>query len=62
MYVCDNMNFFSCCYIEFRFLINGKQRYHLKYHIDMNCFYLVLRHNGVSGTKLQITAMEIYPF
>lgn len=54
--------FFPCCYIEFRFPINGKQRYHLKYHINRNYFYLELRHNGAFGTQLQITVMEIYPF
>lgn len=42
--------------------MNGKQRYHLKYHINGNYFYLELRHNGASGTKFQITVMEIYPF
>lgn len=42
--------------------MNGKQRYHLKYHINGNYFYLELRHNGASGTKFQITEMEIYPF
>lgn len=64
--VCENklyfFFFFLCCYIEFRFSINGKQRYHLKYHINRNYFYLGLRHNEASGTQLQITVMEIYPF
>lgn len=54
--------FFSCCYIEYMLPINGKQRCHLKYHINRNYFYLELSHNGASGTKIQITVMEIYPF